>query len=193
MSDLLLESARAYRALNDTEFTFLFGRKGKQYSFRLRFPADAYHHLAGFQYAKGIPALRVRKEALARVLAGQVTAQTLARAGVQERLNDRLQCICRLSALLRGNRFVIRYAGHERPGSTIQADYLLTGEAEPGVSLFFTRADASGTQIPVSIFQQATDTYSLQCPKCVTLLIRETHLPTGTTCEVYRAASYQEH
>jgi hypothetical protein len=49
MCDILRQSAEAYRKLSLYAYTIIGGRKGKQITVEIRFPADAYHHLAGFQ------------------------------------------------------------------------------------------------------------------------------------------------
>lgn len=49
MCDLLKESALAYKDLSAYEYTLICGKKGVQTQVVIRFPANAYHHLAGFQ------------------------------------------------------------------------------------------------------------------------------------------------
>ena len=52
MCDLLKESALAYKDLSAYEYTLICGKKGVQTQVVIRFLANAYHHLAGFQYAR---------------------------------------------------------------------------------------------------------------------------------------------
>lgn len=174
MCDLLKKSALAYQKLSACQYTLLCDKKGVLTQVIIRFPVDAYHHLAGFQYAR-IAALRERKTALQVILAGDVTHQQLMSSGFQH--EDRLRCLISLSECLEANRFVFRYNGHEHPGSSIKADYLMQFED----AVFFTCKE-----VPVSIFSSPAMDYGRNCPRMTVLEIRRLCLETGNEEVVYQ-------
>lgn len=178
MCDLLKKSAMAYQALSQYEYTLICGRKGVQTIVTIRFPANAYHHLAGFQYAR-LAALSDRKTALNKVLSEKVTYAQLIASGFQH--SDRLECIQHLQTNLETNQFVFRYRGHELPFSKIQADYLMLMEDV----VFFTSDD-----VPVSIFKNKTNDYRQGCPCLTVLQIRRKHLKTEQEVITYQRKGY---
>jgi len=180
MCDLLKKSALAYQALSAYEYTLICGRKGIQTRVVVRFPVKAYHHLAGFQYAR-LAALRDRKSALDIALSGKVTYAQLLASGYQH--SDRLTCLLQLQEHLEANHFVFRYHGHELPYSKIKADYLMLMED----TVFFTCED-----VPVSIFKNTTTDYQQHCPQLTVLQISRTHLETGEKVITYRREGFTE-
>lgn len=180
MCDLLKKSALAYQALTEYEYTLVCGRKGVRTCVTILFPVNAYHHLAGFQYAR-IAALSDRKTALDTVLSEKVTYSQLVDSGFQH--SDRLECIQVLQKHLENNQFVFRYRGHEQPFSKIRADYLMQMED----MAFFTSND-----VPVSIFKSTKEDYRRNCPQLTVLQIRRKHLKTGREMITYQRKGYAE-
>lgn len=180
MCDLLKKSALAYQSLAEYEYTLLCGRKGVLTRVTIQFPVNAYHHLAGFQYAR-LAALRDRKSALDTILAEKVTYAQLLDSGFQH--DDRLACIAQLQSHLENNQFVFRYRGHEQAFSKISADYLMQMED----IAFFTAGDT-----PVSIFKNNGIDYQRGCPQLTVLQIRRKHLKTGEETVPYQREGYSE-
>lgn len=178
MCDLLKRSALAYQTLAEYEYTLVCGRKGVLSRVPVLFPINAYHHLAGFQYAR-LEALSDRKTALDTVLAEKVTYSQLIDSGFQH--SDRLECIEQLQTYLENNQFVFRYRGHEQSFSKIRADYLMQMED----ITFFTSDD-----VPVSIFKNAEANYQRGCPQLTVLQIRRKHLKTGEEAVTYQRKGY---
>ena len=129
--NVLQKSAQAYSILTEYEYEITGGRKGNTVTVIVSFPQDAYHHLAGFQYAR-LEKLKEQKSALRYVLDGQVTFDTLQQSGFKHW--DRIQGIIKLKECLEQNRFVFYYRTHENPYSRIKADFLFSLED----MLFFT-------------------------------------------------------
>lgn len=180
MCDLLKKSALAYQVLSEYEYTLTCGRKGVLTRVVIRFPANAYHHLAGFQYAR-LAILRERKRALDAVLSDKVPYSQLIASGFQH--SDRLECILQLQELLESNRFVFRYRKHEHPFSKVRADYLIQMED----IVFFISGDT-----PVSIFKNDSDDYQRNCPQLTVLQICRTRVKTGETVTVYQREGFTE-
>lgn len=180
MCNLLMKSALAYRVLTEYEYTLVCGRKGVLTHVTILFPVNAYHHLAGFQYAR-LAALSDRKTALDTILTEKVTHSQLASSGFQH--NDRLECIERLQTHLENNQFVFRYRGHEPSFSKVRADYLMQMED----ITFFT-----SDNVPVSIFKNTETDYQSGCPQLTVLQIRRKHLKTGEETVTYQRKGYSE-
>ncbi len=180
MCDLLKKSALAYRALSVYEYTLICGRKGIQTRVVVRFPINAYHHLAGFQYAR-LAALKEQKSALSIVLSDDVTYSQLIASGFQH--SDRLECILNLQKHLESNHFVFRYRGHEHSYSHIRADYLMLMED----TVFFIEED-----VPVSIFKNSTTNYQRNCPRLTVLQICRANLETGEKVITYQREGFTE-
>lgn len=180
MCDLLKKSALAYKELSVYEYTLICGRKGVQTQIAIRFPDDAYHHLAGFQYSR-LSALKERKNALNTVLSGGVSYAQLVASGFQH--SDRLESLILLRERLETNRFVFRYNPSNHPYSKIKADYLMLFDD----IVFFTEG-----LIPVSIFKNTTVNYQQGCPQLTVLQIRRKHLETEETSITYQREGYLE-
>lgn len=180
MCDLLKKSALAYKDLSAYEYTLICGRKGVQTQVAIRFPASAYHHLAGFQYAR-LAALRQQKHALDVILNGGVSHAQLMASGFQHR--DRLESLVCLRKHLEANQFVFRYRGHGCAFSKIRAEYLMLF----GDIVLFTDAT-----IPVSIFKVKNPSmqYEQGCPRLTVLQIRRRHLETGEETITYQREKY---
>ena len=180
MCNLLKESALAYKALSAYEYTLICGKKGVQTQVVIRFPANAYHHLAGFQYAR-LAALRQQKHALDVVLNGGVSYAQLMASGFQH--SNRLESLVCLRKCLEANQFVFRYRGHGCAYSKIRAEYLMLF----GDIVFFT-----DETIPVSIFKVKNSSmrYEQDCPRLTVLQIRRRHLETGEETITYQWEKY---
>ena len=180
MCDVLKQSAEAYRELSRYAYTIIGGRKGKQITVEIRFPVDAYHHLAGFQYSR-IEALKEQKTALDKVISGEVSARQLQDSGFKHM--DRLPAICDPKVRLEENRFVFRYRGYEQPFSMIRAEYLFSFD---DVVMF---VDDS---IPVSIFQNVKNVkYEKGCPQYTVLQIKRTNLTDNQEEILFQRESYK--
>lgn len=178
MCDLLKQSALAYQALSEYEYTLVCGRKGKAIDVIINFPHNAYHHLAGFQYAR-LDALRDRKSALRVVLSNEVTYTQLLSSGFQH--SDRLACIQQLQTHLENNQFVFHYRGHEPSFSKIRADYLMLMDD----IVFFV-----SEKTPVSIFKKNATDYHKGCPQFTVLQIRRKKLKTNEEIITYQRKGY---
>ena len=190
MPDLLTESALAYEQLVKTQYRFALGKKGKLYSFVLLFPVEGYHHLAGFQYARSIAQLANKKSALSMVLSHTVTQQDIVNSGCFSSLEGRLEGICNLPRLIEQNRIVFRYRGHEKPGSRIRAEYLLTHCISTQKKLhFFINSKSPGFMVPVSLFDNPNGRYEINCPKVSTLSIEKNYMGNGWV-SLYNTASF---
>jgi len=175
MCDVLKKAALAYERLAQYEYQITCGRKGHLLTVVLSFPESAFHHLAGFQYAR-LEKLKEQKSALQVILSEQVSAQSLSESGFKHW--DRLEGIIALQENLEQNRFVFRYREHECPFSKIQADYLLTWEDV----VFFI-----ANQSPVSIFRNVLNTeYEKRCPKFTVLKIERISKSTQEVLALYQ-------
>lgn len=173
--NVLQKSAQAYSILTEYEYEITGGRKGNTVTVIVSFPQDAYHHLAGFQYAR-LEKLKEQKSALRHVLDGQVTFDTLQQSGFKHW--DRIQGIIKLKECLEQNRFVFYYRTHENPYSRIKADFLFSLED----MLFFT---AEGK--PVSLFCCSDKiNYLRKCPKYTILRIDRICISTSEKITVYK-------
>lgn len=172
LQSVLMRSAVAYQRLTAYDYKITAGRKGEKTEISLSFPEDAYHHLAGFQYAR-IQALSEQKTALRRVLSTSGLHEQLCRSGFKHW--DRIESLITLQERLESNRFVFHYKTHETPFSRINADYLLTWD-----NVLFFINDAK----PVSIFQSSND-YSRACPKLTVLAIERTERRSSRVEVVY--------
>lgn len=178
MCDLLKKSAMAYQKLSEYEYVLICGRKGIQTQVLLRFPTNAYHHLAGFQYAR-IAALKEQKRALRTVLAGNVTYAQLMASGFQH--SDRLESIVSLQECLEANQFVFRYNSNNHPLSKIKAEYLMLFED----IVFFTNEEK-----PVSIFKNTEVDYRKGNAQLTVLQIIRTCPKTGEKIITYQREGY---
>jgi len=178
MSDLLMQSALAYKGLMAYRYHFTLGRKGQLRHISIHFPEVAYHHLAGFHRA-GIAALSNKKHSLQAILAGRVTHAQFTKAGAM--LEDRWTGICRLKEIIESNRTVFHYRGHEQPGSMIQGDYLMTHE---GIAFFIAN------ETPESIFIPKERSYEQGCPRFTTLQICREEARIREI--VYRSPAYHD-
>ena len=190
MNGLLVDSARAYKALLSVKYRFTIARKRTLIRLTMSFPIEGYHHLAGFQYA-GVVQLRNRKEALGKVLSGEITASQLQAAGTYNSIADRLTAITLLPVLLEQGRLIFHYRGHEQKWSDIRADYLASMELGDSFVCYFTAEDRL-EQVPVSIFIRPDKDYMKFCPSYKVLQVEKEDLLAGTSEVVYRSPSFRE-
>lgn len=189
MADYLLQSALVYAALMNVQYRLVLGKKNREYTITLSFPADGYHHLAGFQYARGIMALRNKQEALNNIRNGTVTSELLITAGCYTDIEKRCKAICWIPDLMRENRFVFHYNGRGPIGSRINAKYVLTYDADEGMTHFFINGD-DALLAPASIFIAEPDHYTRNCPRMTTLEIIQ--IEDGQETQLYRSSSYKK-
>lgn len=180
MCDLLKRSALAYNELSAYEYNIVCGRKEVKTCVIVKFPKDAYHHLAGFQYTR-LSILKERKTALDKILSDRVSYSRLIESGFKR--TDRLESIILLQKNLETNNFVFRYSPNDHPYSKIQADYLMSFDD----IVFFIKDN-----LPISIFKSVTVDYKQGCTKLVVLQIRRMCLSTKQETVTYQREGYSE-
>ena len=180
MTDLLKQSAEAYKRLSVYRYTFTLGRRGKTYTLILEFPEASFWHLSGLHRTR-TEAVKVKKNALQAVLNGEVTVSPTENPDII----SRWQGICDLQMLLESNNAVFKYRGHEFYGSYIRAEYLISDQQ----TMFFIDGDS-----PVSIFSPTPDqlVQMRNCPKLTTLKIERETIASGEKQTLYVSPSYKE-
>ena len=179
MSDLLRQSALAYKELMPYRYIFTLGLRNKSYTVRLGFPENAFYHLSGL-HKMGIAALKRDKAPLQKILEGKVTQEMVRKAGVD--IEDRWIGICRLKNMLENNQIVFQYRSNHHRGSIIKAEYLIYDEE----TLFFIHGES-----PASIFGQKHQGYEAGCPRMTVLRIQKEKTETGEIEEIYRYKNYR--
>ena len=189
MCDYLLESAKAYADLISKKYHIKLGHRGKMTELTITFPASGYHHLAGLHYL-GINALNNRKEALYKILAGEVNIHHIA----EEKYNlveSRLRSIIQLKDIICNSREVYRYKGFECVWSNIRADYAIEKDNGDGSTFVFLIGDNGVDLAPTSIFEAEAGKYTQYCPARRILEITKEDLDTGITVNVFTSPSYR--
>ena len=189
MCDYLLESAKAYAELTNKVFHIKLGHRGKMTELSITFPVWGYHHLAGFHYL-GINALNNRKEALHKILTGEVDRRHI----TDEKyiiVEARLRSIVQLHDIICNSREFYQYRGFENKWSNIKADYAIEKDNDDGSTFVFLIGIDGIDFVPTSIFEVEAGKYTKYCPTRKILEITIEDTDSGETENVFTSPSYK--
>ena len=116
----------AFQGLLDYQYDFVLGRKGKTLEVRLGFSETDFHHLVGLHKLKDISIARAnRQKTFQDILAGRITCDNLIRSAYVQESQIRLTAFRKIQNYLNGEQQMFRYDHRNRPGSSIESDFLL--------------------------------------------------------------------
>lgn len=124
--DLLAKCASNYQKLMDYEYHFTLGRKGKLVELVLKFSESDFHHLAGLHKLKDLHIARANRSAVfQQILHHSITYNTLTKSQFFPEIQNRLDLLPHLEALLDSDHLIFRYNKNIYPYSSIESKFLL--------------------------------------------------------------------
>lgn len=157
--DLLYQAAMAWRELTTYTYRITYGKNKKLHTITLKFRADEFYHLAGFQYTKDIvlPVRFSRPKTLDVILSGKITEKHITKSENYPMITERLTAITQLKSALETAFTVYQFNAKVLPFYTnITAQNLISAQCGDVVFLF-TDSNASGEAFSKSVFLKRPD------------------------------------
>ena len=180
--DLLQQCAFVFDRLTEYQYRFTLGRKGKRKEIVLGFGETDFHHLVGLHKLKDINIARENRQAVFRkILAGQITYQTIEKSAYVGESSLRLESFQFIEELLDSKQLVFRFNKKAAPFSAIDGDFLLKmGDgAALRLSFLFIDQDDCGVYFCRSFFPMERTDYSKNQMQYTLLKKEKINLDTG--------------
>lgn len=157
--DLLYQAAAAWKALTEYTYRITYGKNKVLHTITLKFRADEFYHLAGFQYTKDIvlPVRFSHPKTLNVILSGKITEAHIIKSENYPMITERLIAIAKLKAALDTTFTLYQFNPKVLPFYTnITAQNLISAECGDVVFLF-TDSSANGESFSKSVFLKRPD------------------------------------
>lgn len=186
--NLLQQSAKAWKEINEYYYSFTYGYKKQLYSINLTFSLSEYPHLAGFQYMKDLSLPNYSSAKIAdRILEGKISFENIQKAALYDQMiKPRLEALIHLKESLDHDFNLYSYLPRMYPFITgIKVDYLISSHFNVDNFIFIIKANSQNELkcdfLCCSIFEKGERDYELnQRPR--TLMKKERiHIPSNTT------------
>lgn len=186
--NLLQQSAKAWKEINEYYYSFTYGYKKQLYSINLTFSLSEYPHLAGFQYMKDLSLPNYSSAKIAdRILEGKISFENIQKAALYDQMiKPRLEALIHLKESLDHDFNLYSYLPRMYPFITgIKVDYLISSHFNVDNFIFIIKANSQNELkcdfLCCSIFEKGERDYELnQRPR--TLMKKERiHILSNTT------------
>ena len=198
MRDILYDAAVTYDKFKNTFYNIILGRKGKSYTIKLHFPADAFFHLSGLQHLKDLTFPSTNKERIYKeILKRKITIDDIKKSVFYEKwfIEERLNNFTYLEDLLDSNtvRYLINQKQYMRY-SDIKADYLCERAILTDIFYLFIVKEMNLRDSNIckgcSLLKKHNTDYTNGTAKTTTLLIEK--INNGSTSVIYKNPSFKQ-
>lgn len=143
--NLLQQSAKAWKEINEYYYSFTYGYKKQLYSINLTFSLSEYPHLAGFQYMKDLSLPNYSSAKIAdRILEGKISFENIQKAALYDQMiKPRLEALIHLKESLDHDFNLYSYLPRMYPFITgIKVDYLISSHFNVDNFIFIIKANS---------------------------------------------------
>ena len=186
--DKLLECAKAFEKLLDTEYKILIAHKKNQIELKISFTAIDFHHLMGLGKLKDIRIHREnRTDVFNKILNGKISYENIKNSHYIQEIENRFEPLSHLEAMLDSNYLTFRYSPSLNPTSTIEADYLLSAIYQSSdIYIFLASKMKDTTFFCRSFFPKTEKDYTVGQVKYTMLYKEKRTISTGECVVQYR-------
>ena len=186
--NLLQQSAKAWKEINEYYYSFTYGYKKQLYSINLTFLLSEYPHLAGFQYMKDLSLPNYSSAKIAdRILEGKISFENIQKAALYDQMiKPRLEALIHLKESLDHDFNLYSYLPRMYPFITgIKADYLISSHFNVDNFIFIIKANSQNELkcdfLCCSIFEKGERDYELNQRPRTHMKKERIHIPSNTT------------
>jgi len=127
----LYHAAQNFNKLLRIKYEIMLGKKGNTILFELCFSKNDFYHLAGLHYLTDIRDLKNdRAKIFDKLLDHFDFSEKIEKSDFYARIQERVNHLANLEAIIDSNKTVFKYNENERPFSKIKADFLLKNKEE---------------------------------------------------------------
>lgn len=127
----LYHAAQNFNKLLRIKYEIMLGKKGNRILFELCFSKNDFYHLAGLHYLTDIRDLKNdRSKIFDKLLEHFDFSEKIEKSYFYARIQERVNHLANLEAIIDSNKTVFKYNENERPFSKIKADFLLKNKEE---------------------------------------------------------------
>ena len=155
------DCVNAFIPLLNTEYEIVLGRKGVTVILKITFDKRDCFHLMGLQYLIDRPELnRDRGKVFDEIVAGSITTEQVESSDFYKKIEDRINYLPLLEALLDSNDTIFKYNQRINMYSMISADYLMKNNMEENNLYLFLSHSSDDKYFCKSFFPEKKKDYT---------------------------------
>lgn len=180
------DCVNAFLPLLNTEYEIILGRKGVAVTLRIAFDKKDCFHLMGLQYLIDRPELnRDRGKVFDEIVVGNIAAEHVESSDFYKRIEERVNFLPLLEALLDSNDTVFKYNQKANAYSMIDADYLMKNNMEERNLYLFLSCGSDDKYFCRSFFPEEKKDYTKNQASWTMLYKKKYNLRTGEENVLY--------
>lgn len=180
------DCVNAFIPLLNTEYQIVLGRKGVTVTLKITFDKRDCFHLMGLQYLIDRPELNQdRGKVFDRIVAGSITTEQVESSDFYKKIENRINYLPLLEALLDSNDTVLKYNQRINMYSMISADYLMKNNMEEKNLYLFLSHGADDKYFCKSFFPEEKKDYTRNQASWAMLYKKKCNISTGDEIVLY--------
>ena len=180
------DCVNAFLPLLNTEYEIVLGRKGVAVTLRIAFDKKDCFHLMGLQYLIDRPELnRDRGKVFDEIVAGSITTEQVESSDFYKKIEDRINYLPLLEALLDSNDTIFKYNQRINMYSMISADYLMKNNMEENNLYLFLSHSSDDKYFCKSFFPEKKKDYTKNQASWTLLYKKKCNISTGKEIILY--------
>lgn len=180
------DCVNAFIPLLNTEYEIVLGRKGVTVILKITFDKRDCFHLMGLQYLIDRPELnRDRGKVFDGIVAGSITTEQVESSDFYKKIEDRINYLPLLEALLDSNDTIFKYNQRINMYSMISADYLMKNNMEENNLYLFLSHSSDDKYFCKSFFPEKKKDYTKNQASWTLLYKKKCNISTGKEIILY--------
>ena len=180
------DCVNAFIPLLNTEYEIVLGRKGVTVILKITFDKRDCFHLMGLQYLIDRPELnRDRGKIFDGIVAGSITTEQVESSDFYKKIEDRINYLPLLEALLDSNDTIFKYNQRINMYSMISADYLIKNNMEENNLYLFLSHSSDDKYFCKSFFPEKKKDYTKNQASWTLLYKKKCNISTGKEIILY--------
>ena len=180
------DCVNAFIPLLNTEYEIVLGRKGVTAILKITFDKRDCFHLMGLQYLIDRPELnRDRGKIFDGIVAGSITTEQVESSDFYKKIEDRINYLPLLEALLDSNDTIFKYNQRINMYSMISADYLMKNNMEENNLYLFLSHSSDDKYFCKSFFPEKKKDYTKNQASWTLLYKKKCNISTGKEIILY--------
>ena len=180
------DCVNAFIPLLNTEYEIVLGRKGVTVILKITFDKRDCFHLMGLQYLIDRPELnRDRGKIFDGIVAGSITTEQVESSDFYKKIEDRINYLPLLEALLDSNDTIFKYNQRINMYSMISADYLMKNNMEENNLYLFLSHSSDDKYFCKSFFPEKKKDYTKNQASWTLLYKKKCNISTGKEIILY--------
>ena len=188
----IVDAQNAFAKLLDIEYQFVLGRKDKTVSLTIEFQKYHFFHLAGLQYLKDLPRLKIpAEEVYNQIESGQVSVNYIESSNNYNYIKGRIEYLPSLEYIFDSNDTIFKYNPELQAFSVIEADFLLRNEINKVPIFVFLSKGKNEKYFCKTFFPQGKKDYTERQTKWTVLFKKKIVKSTNTETVLYKNKNFE--